>query len=215
MASFSHVKKILRYQLKSLDNDKHLLVFGLMCCARMYPNYEDFCRKTKFADFSIIREDLHWMWEKSIDASFDIKELESRIQSHRLLFPHSEQDFELHYRLDLSIPLGVGIGIDMILQYLKDRDRDDIVYIALQSIELACIYLSCQKNIGEPEDYLNHNLVTEEYYLNQENIKQIVDKDSNPEQLYNIYLGNFNYKNYELRVQEKQQDDNSLQQSLF
>lgn len=82
----------LTKQLEILPDWKRV-IFMLLCCERMLPNYGRFSKETGFGDASVLRNalDVAWTWVESGDVPKDLEVLRKACEGQA---PDTEGDFE-------------------------------------------------------------------------------------------------------------------------
>lgn len=181
---------LLRKKLEKMD-EWHQLAFGAACCERMFPYYEQFCKKSGWGNEHIIRQSLDVVWSALNGIVPNVRQMKHAEQNCFEVTPDSDEFGEL----DGSLAQRAGIGVCYLLKYCQRSDVNYILEIANVSIEGAYLFVVVTEDINatDPkfdEKILHHEVMQRE--LRHQNIALIALKSASAKDtnlLHQLKLG--------------------------
>lgn len=194
MSGLTFNERALENQLSGL-NSKSLVVFGLLCCERIFPNYVAFVEQHKRGNADTLRYTLDVCWEFVVNKRI-ISDFDGLKKACKEVAPDTE-DFD---SLSVSAALDAAISIATLVKLIESSKVEHAVTIATYARDTVDMYVqeleNMQPNTGNLEEQIrNHQLMQRELGCQQSDFELLLGdfdieilcrqfRDSSPSNIY-------------------------------
>ena len=155
----------LKKQLRKLDSKKQL-IFGIICCEKMLPNYLAFQKDTGWGDIAPIRKALDYVWMFILNKPVDFQEIEKITLLCESVAPSSD-DFTSLY---VTLAQNTCFAVCSLLDYLLISNVDKIVQVATYAIDSIDLYIQETENLKSTDPLLEQKIL--KHLLMQRELRQ-------------------------------------------
>ena len=141
-------RKLIAEKLSGLSDDKNI-VFSLLICEKLLPNYKCFSVKYNFGDAEQLKSIISDLYSNLLaeNIKYDINQYISKVDS---ITPNTE-DFDAIYA---SFALDACTAILSTLQFIKNKDINDVIDVAIYARDTVDMYILERNDLAN-----NNNLV--------------------------------------------------------